>query len=184
MFRRSLFDVPIFIVPVGDWQNQKSAFLDRMDWSDTDCQLEHCWTDYHKFFRAGRMPDYFDHLVAILDLPMQIFQRENPGAYVNSAWCQRYSKNSQYHPAHTHGAIGWSSVFYAQLGYGHKPTAFISPITDPWSGHIDEAFPNVKEGDMIFFPSYLIHQSLPHNSNEDKIIFSMNFVKSPETIYV
>ena len=59
MFRRSLFDVPIFIVPVGDWQNQKSAFLDKMDWSDTDCQLEHCWTDYHKFFRAGRMPDYF-----------------------------------------------------------------------------------------------------------------------------
>ena len=50
MFRRSLFDVPIFIVPVGDWQNQKSAFLDKMDWSDTDCQLEHCWTDYHKFF--------------------------------------------------------------------------------------------------------------------------------------
>ena len=67
MFRRSLFDVPIFIVPVGDWQNQKSAFLDRMDWSDKDCQLEHCWTDYHKFFKAGQMPDYFDHLMAILD---------------------------------------------------------------------------------------------------------------------
>ena len=188
MKQTALFKVPVYIHSVRDWETVKMYFLNKIDWNDPECQdlmqddyLNGGYSDFHKYYAAGRNPEYYDELMTILHEPLQEFASMNPGAFVSNAWCQKYPANT-WHAAHNHGAVGYSAVFYAQLGRAHKPTSFFSPLIDPWTGQIEWIEPECREGDIIFFPSYLIHQSQPHRAAEDKIIFSFNLHLSGETI--
>ncbi len=181
--KQDLFRLPCLIAHVPEWKDVKRDFLSTVNWQDPDCQLDHCYSDYFRYFCQGEKPPYHMDLMKILEGPLDFFANENPGATVMSSWCQRYGAN-QMHPVHTHGVIGYSAVFYAQLGQAHKPTCFFAPFPDPWTGFIDETIPKCEEGDIIFFPSQVMHQSLPHAAAEDRIIFSFNIMQSPESIYV
>lgn len=191
-----LFQVPVYRAPVPNWGTTlKSDFLNLVDWDDRECHAGHwfdpvessqdvcAYTDYYKYYDAGVQPDYFPNLLKVLRQPLQEFQQLHPGATVDNAWCQRYTETAC-HPAHNHGAIGYSAVFYAQLSKGASPTAFFSPVADPWTGQIETIVPPCVEGDIIFFPSYMIHQSLPHRDSIDKVIFSFNLSKSQEQILI
>ena len=185
MIALDLFECPIYVSTVRQWHNVKDSFLKTIDWGSEECYREEGmvggYTDYFKFYNAGIVPNYFDKLMDIISEPMSMFQQMNPGAYVSNAWCQRYSKTAC-HPAHNHGALGFSAVFYAQLDSYDSPTSFFSPFPNPWTGQVKAVVPDCSEGDIIFFPSSLIHQSLPHRGYQDKIIFSFNISKSTEQI--
>ena len=182
MKRLPLFNIPIYCAPVPDWQEQKDEFLSRINWDDEECDVDPgTYSDYFKYYDRGIVPDYYSDLITILAKPLQEFASSYPGAYTENAWCQRYT-DTGCHPAHTHGALGFSAVFYAQLSPSDNPTSFFSPVLDPWTGQIESLVPEATEGDIIFFPSYLIHQYLPHRGTLDKIIFSFNLSKSSELI--
>ena len=177
-----LFDIPFYQETVHNWQDIKAEFLSKIDWKEEECEVEPgTYSDYFKYYRRGDVPDYFWSLMDLLKTPLEKFSIRYPGAHVENAWCQRYS-HSACHPAHNHGALGFSAVFYAQLTEDSSPTSFFSPVQDPWSGMIANTMPDAREGDIIFFPSYLIHQSLPHYGERDKIIFSFNLARSSEQI--
>ena len=181
----SLFSIPSFIYHVPQWENLKEDFLSTIDWDDPQCNRENIYTDYYKYYGALKRPPYYKDLLTILDPVIKSFLSEqtvikqlNQKARIPSAWCQRYTSN-QMHPVHTHGAIGYSSVFYAQMCGSHQPTMFLSPFLEPWTGFPEETVPDCKEGDIIFFPSQLLHQSLPFQSDDARIIFSFNISPTP-----
>lgn len=185
MITLDLFDCPIYVSTVVNWHNVKYQFLNQIDWDDQRCYSEEGmvggYTDYFKYYSTGIVPPYYDKLMEILTRPISTFQQLHPGAYVSNAWCQKYS-DTACHPAHNHGALGYSAVFYAQLDLIDNATSFFSPFANPWTGQIKSSVPDCREGDIIFFPSFLIHQSLPHRGHLDKIIFSFNISKSTEQI--
>ena len=80
-------------------------------------------------------------------------------------WCQQYSKGD-YHSRHAHGTCNFSNVYYVNLSSDNPKTTFI---------YEDKKFEiPVAEGDIITFPSYLQHESLPNESNNIKTVISFN----------
>ena len=58
----------------------------------------------------------------------------------------------------------------------HESTSFISPFPHPNDGSVKSRNLQANEGDLIFFPAHLLHGSIPHKSDEDRIVFSFNLL--------
>jgi hypothetical protein len=56
----------------------------------------------------------------------------------------------------------------------HIPTTFYSPFPNPYYGTISKAAPPVSEGDIIAFPSLLLHESPVSPSDKQRTIMSFN----------
>ena len=85
---------------------------------------------------------------------------------IHEIWFQQYSTNSK-HAWHVHGA-NFTNVYYLDLPQGSPKTEWVDPITK----HVHEF--TVQEGDIITFPSWLIHRAPENFSSELKTIISWN----------
>lgn len=77
-------------------------------------------------------------------------------------WFQQYEQNSSF-GWHQHGGH-WAMVYYVELPEMSEVTEFLN------FGQFD-----IKEGDVIFFPAFLVHRSPEIKSNLRKTIISTNF---------
>tara|TARA_B100000287_G_scaffold304465_1_gene287662 strand:+ start:278 stop:793 length:516 start_codon:yes stop_codon:yes gene_type:complete len=82
-------------------------------------------------------------------------------------WFQQYSKNGS-HGWHVHSGH-YTGVYYLELDKTSPPTE----LRDPYTKKIHKM--NVKEGDMIVFPSYIYHRAPINKSVKQKTIISWNF---------
>lgn len=79
------------------------------------------------------------------------------------------------HSAHNHGSTGFSSVCFIEYDKKfHKPTTFICPFQDFITGQFNFYEPDVNEGDIIFFPSNILHYAPINMSNKTRIVMSFN----------
>tara|TARA_R100000426_G_scaffold20257_1_gene17458 strand:- start:54 stop:647 length:594 start_codon:yes stop_codon:yes gene_type:complete len=88
---------------------------------------------------------------------------------IKQIWFQKYVKNSV-HNWHVHGD-NYTGVYYLKLPTDHKScyTQFLYP------DNLNKRFSlDANEGDILFFPSFLIHRAPHLQSSEDKIIISWN----------
>ena len=76
---------------------------------------------------------------------------------------------------HTHGISDFSAVLYHEFVPGHTATEFWAPYKNPLSGNDYVHVPDVKEGDLVIFPSTIIHYAVPNDSDHQRTIFSFNF---------
>jgi uncharacterized RmlC-like cupin family protein len=91
-------------------------------------------------------------------------------------WFQQYQQKGR-HGWHVHG-FNYTGVYY--LEYNKKenpPTEFLYPCNLKEKFSID-----VEEGDIISFPSFIIHRAPINNSLENKTIISFNLdFKTPNS---
>jgi hypothetical protein len=107
-----------------------------------------------------------NHLQEVCDkLQMQLRQD-------NYFWFQQY-EYGDFHNYHTHDTA-YSCVYYVQLESESPKTTFI------YMGNEFEF--NINEGDILTFPSYLMHRSKPNFSKFTKTIVACNFPTNPETL--
>jgi len=81
-------------------------------------------------------------------------------------WFQQYAQNSK-HSWHTHGG-NFTCVYYLDLPKDTPRTQWINPT------NLSEETFDVAEGDIIIFPSWLIHRAPQNKSKEMKTIISWN----------
>ena len=86
---------------------------------------------------------------------------------MHNMWFQQYNKNS-HHTWHTHPAVQFSSVYYLELPDTNVSTEF----KDIVNNNIFKV--DVKEGDLLVFPSSLLHRSPKNKSNKIKSVISFN----------
>lgn len=86
---------------------------------------------------------------------------------VHELWFQQYAKSSQ-HGWHVHGQ-NWTNVYYLDMPNGTPKTQFINPFDQTTICEFD-----VKEGDVLTFPSYVIHRAPRNDSDDVKTIISWN----------
>jgi len=86
---------------------------------------------------------------------------------IQEIWFQQYY-NKDTHGWHTHGN-NFTSVYYLELNDESPRTELI----DPFSLN-KKIIPDVKEGDIIIFPSYVIHRAPVIDNNIRKTIISCN----------
>lgn len=90
-------------------------------------------------------------------------------AIVEEFWFQQYV-NGNTHGWHTHGS-NFTGVYYLEFDADSPKTEIIEPIDQT-----RKITPEVKEGDIMIFPSYTIHRAPLITNNVRKTIVSFNFI--------
>jgi len=104
---------------------------------------------------------------ALRTLPWQ-WMLEQPE--ILSIWFQQY-ETSGYHTWHNHGRCSYSAVYFLELGNPNMATQFITPYWAQGQSPLEQFA--VQEGDIVIFPSGLIHRSA-QNSGGRKTSIAMN----------
>ena len=172
----SMFAVPIVYYPIANWSENKKKILDALPPED-DSQLEPNGTGlYTDFFINGKvkeLPSYFHTVVDVIKPYLKSFMDGNPVEFVEM-WYQKYY-NMVEHKTHCHGFTGWSSIIYVEFDPKvHESTRFFSPFRQPWDCDVEVFQPKVKEGDMIIFPSSVLHEAPVNRTDTRRTIVSYN----------
>ena len=85
---------------------------------------------------------------------------------ITEIWFQQYAHLGK-HAWHTHSS-NFTNVYYVNLPNGGGQTEWINPMTK--QVHIFD----VTEGDIITFPSWVVHRAPQNDSTEVKTIISWN----------
>ncbi len=167
-----MLNIPFYHYKVNNWREKKEQLLDfvsTLSFKFKD-QIADLYTTYGD--QTSSIP------LKILEDDIVKFTTEvkYSGEMDADIWFQKYYEN-QFHSPHNHGAIGYSSVLYINFDKRmHDGTRFLAPFNDPDGNHVEFA-PDVDEGSLIFFPSYLYHFTIPNKSDSIRIIMSMNIRK-------
>jgi hypothetical protein len=86
---------------------------------------------------------------------------------INELWFQQYIKGNT-HGWHSHGS-NFTGVYYVELPEDSPKTELVQPFTN----RIFEA--DIKEGDILVFPSYIVHRAPAVEHDVRKTIISFNF---------
>ena len=81
---------------------------------------------------------------------------------IHNGWYNQYSKNNNHH-WHTHPESNLSAIYFVELPNKELMTEFKTKIKL-----------NVKEGDILFFPSYMLHRAPVNNTNKRKTVIAFN----------
>ena len=175
-FVNAMFTVPIVHYPIENWSENKKKILDALPPED-DSQLEPngsgLYTDFFISSKVQDMPSYFNTVLDVIKPYLKNFMDGNPVDFVEM-WYQKYY-NLVEHKTHCHGFTGWSSIIYVEFDPKvHESTRFFSPFRQPWDCDVETFQPKVNEGDMILFPSSLLHEAPVNRSDTRRTIISYN----------
>lgn len=185
-----MFVIPIERFSVPNWQEWKPKILESLTTGSTLARidasgrtsLDDMQSDYFDNIKSKRLPSYYPLITEALEPILEDFQIAYPlPIEIVNMWYQT-TKSGQMHGVHNHGPIGVSAVFYVDFNPEfHKPTTFISPFPDYINGEVLDYTPDVYEGDVVFFPSFLMHQQEPNRSDIPRTIISFNIAGKPNT---
>jgi len=164
---------PIFISCAQDHATIKPKILEVIASAD---KFSHSWgtgritnTDFHvkDNFSKGISEQYWDmfkpnafqHLSKLCDF------FHVPKFNISTYWFQEYHLGDQ-HSWHTHGDCMFSNVYYLSLPDGACKTTFRI--------FGKEVEFDVSEGDIISFPSHIVHCSKEHKGQQPKVVISFN----------
>lgn len=132
--------------------SQKINSVDRTDWSLAD--------EPNRGWITGIIPT----LMPMLESYAR--EQELQDVHLNKIWFQQYEKGGE-HGWHNHWD-NYSGVYFLDKPDGAPTTEFINPVTK------EIICPDVKEGQMILFPAFVLHRA-PKNVSEQRTIISFNF---------
>jgi uncharacterized protein (TIGR02466 family) len=125
--------------------------------------------------------DFFSWLEEKSNLIIREWQLDTSNQfYVGNSWINRHGNTGETIP-HNHGFSTLSCVAYISLPYGSGFTQFQDPHYNFKNLHeasnLQEYYSvPVQQGDILFFPGWLMHRSEKNASNNDRVILSANFV--------
>ena len=96
---------------------------------------------------------------------------------VNGMWYQQYIKDNT-HTWHVHGD-NYTGVYYLELPENSPKTELLDQIDIK-----NKITINAKEGDVVIFPSFIIHRSpkIINNLRKTIISFNLNFPKVKDSV--
>ena len=163
-------------IKVKNWEEKKKLILANMSKVKREDipRGEFLETNYHEFKKGDDLDPM--NVTSILEEELGEFMLQIGGVVqVNMSWIERSTKGMS-HSIHNHGALGYSAACYVTYdSEKHTPTQFVAPFCNPINGDILQYEPpNVKEGDLVLFPSYLLHYTRPNTSDSERIVLSFN----------
>ena len=122
-------------------------------------------TDWHlgQMFNRPYWPIVEPHLMKSMSAVGARLDYGSPK--IDNYWFQWYA-NGDFHIEHVHAGAMFSNVYYLQLSGDNPKTSF---ILNKQRFEIP-----VSEGDVITFPSFLIHESPPNEGQKPKVVIAFN----------
>jgi len=178
----SQYEIPFFQYSIEDWQEKKKiikeALPDYKQYAIENNNLtdNNHYSDYHQ--NADTAPEYAEDVISCVEEEIKKFCDDTRSSWdMTRLWFQTYEKTNSF-PLHNHGMNGFNAILYVDYNNTeHSPTIFYSPYPS-WRREMNGAYesfrPNVCEGDIIFFPSMLQHESPANLSESKRTIISFN----------
>lgn len=157
----------IHIFKVEQHDQYKPLLLSSINQMVADNNIQLNEKGYLYDFDIPNVPRTYESLVKSLLQPYIVELKEMYGLRTLSTlkpyawWFQQYFQNSDF-GWHQHNGH-WACVYYLELPEMSEATEFLN------YGQF-----NVKEGDVIFFPTFLVHRSPIIKSNQRKTIIATN----------
>lgn len=179
-FGIDLINIPICTVAVQkmhikEWKTVKNDILSLINFSENEDYFHDPLISFTDYLREERDIPYVKEMVSLLTPYLQQYREHALFKFkgISTMWCQRYNEND-FHIPHDHGTKGYSAVFYAEFDPEvHQSTSFLTPFPNEVGVRPFKQI-NVIEGDLIIFPSNLVHMSIPHKSDRHRTIISFN----------
>ena len=102
-----------------------------------------------------------------------ILKRENLSDNKITEWWFNINSKGAWNTPHTHPGFKYALVLYLTDSYD-SPISFINPFSYR-NGQGYQSL-NTKKGDIVIFPSDMIHMVFPNKSKYDRISLSMNII--------
>ena len=134
---------------------------------DPICETKISKTDWYDAsnFQRDWVKYFIPHLIDdVLDMYKNLGY---DGYSINEIWFQQYNKGDS-HGWHTHSA-NFTNVYYLQLPKSAPQTKIIHPYGQ---NKIEKI--NVHEGDILIFPSFVVHKAPLIYQDDQKTIISFN----------
>ena len=154
----------VHIFPVEEYDYYKPLLLESIEKMKADNDIQLNEKGYYYDYNIPKVRRTYASLMDNLLLPYINQIEELYGLKYrekNRYWFQQYLQASDF-GWHEHGGH-WAVVFYLELPEMTEATEFLN------YGQFD-----VKEGDIIFFPTFLVHRSPIIKSNKRKTIIATN----------
>jgi len=174
-----IFSTPITIIECSNWLKKKPKLLALNSNKKIigDVGYDECSTDYYsENVERNYVKQFTEILIDEFSEFSKYFLNQNPmfnDLIIDTVWTQTYTK-TQGMPSHTHGYGLISGVLYVDFDDTHEGTVFQSPVNDPYMGGTVTWTPPVKEGDIVLFPSNIIHYSRASQSEVERTIIAFN----------
>ena len=177
------FSIPIFQYSVDDWNTSKQKVLSTINPyinGNTDYYEDRGGAYYGRSKKDP--PPYMENIAETLHGCMNNLANDIKCSvddmYIEAMWYEQLNYGD-YHCCHNHGALGLSATYFVSFdSEEHEPTRFYAPHLDYLTGHNMFYQPEAKEGDVIFFPSSLLHEAPRNNSTIPRLIISFNIRSS------
>ena len=154
----------IHIIPVENHKIYKTILLDKIDEMKTRYDIQLNEKGYYYDFNMSRAERPYQVVFEDILSNVCVDIEEYYGLKITSfgrPWFQQYIQGSDF-GWHQHNGH-WAVVYYVELPEMTEATEFLN------FGQF-----NVKEGDIIFFPTFLIHRSPVIKSKLQKTIIATN----------
>ena len=179
----NMFNIPVVKYRCHNWSYKRQAFLDLLSEQTLTMGEESVYSDYgdYKTLTAEHQmglydtPTYLNRVRELLKEEMVWFSNDlKAEPQIVRAWFER-ALYKCHHPVHTHGHGGWSAVLFIEYDPTvHTPTVFIAPFNHFVTGMQLTYMPEVEEGDLILFPSFLLHYTQLNESQVQRTVASFN----------
>jgi uncharacterized protein (TIGR02466 family) len=131
---------------------------------------------------------FFQSLSPLITQFFNALQFHGRWEFVN-AWSSVYPKGA-WVPSHNHGDAHWSGVYYVATSEACGDLVFWDPkeyaLANEPSGFMFRGNHHIKvtpvDGKLCVFPGYLKHETLPNQSEHDRIIISFNIRAFPRAV--
>ena len=169
MEKQNLFAVPCWHMKVADFEKKKSQLIDWLkDYPEEK-------TGVQKFYTNRQMikeNDYYQKFISIMSDEINLFaQTLKSDLEVTDVWSVSY-KTGDYQTPHSHNSTGISAILYLDLPSDSPVTTYIQPWSHIKSSKTRQLNVDVKQGDIVFVPSFILHFSVPNESMKTKRIIS------------
>lgn len=173
LMQKKLLDCFYSISKFSEHEQIRNSLLDLISKSEytspnhpiSEVNISRCdWNNAQDFNRP-----WVAHIKdALLQHMLEVYKELGyDGFTLHEIWYQQYLKGSG-HGWHTHSG-NFTQVYYLEMSDDAPKTQLVSPYDQKTVIEVD-----VKEGDVISFPSFVIHKG-PHNqSSKQKTIISFN----------
>lgn len=200
---KPIFPVPTLEAIIDDYENINKLLkieLDKIFDSDAKRRvLSHKWGNYEftnerttfgysNFdpLEPSSMSDdknfkfFFDHIAQLITEFFNELGYFDRWHFVN-AWAAVYPKGA-WVPLHDHVPLHWSGAYYVKthkncgniLFHDPKEYALSNEPEDFMFRGKNKSAVEPQDGMLLLFPSYLKHETLPNQEDEDRIIISFN----------
>ena len=163
-----LFSFPLYRLEVPNWNLRKQRVLDALPEMTDEHLHGGTYTDYRTSGAMQKLPSYEPVVTECLAECLAEFRDTYPDEVrISSMWFEK-SVRSTYRGVRNYSSLGFTGMLMVEHDRKeHAPTRFISPHMNYHSGELlDYRAPNVEEGVLFMFPSVLLHDIDPNDSDK------------------